>query len=115
MLCDREPGEGLWWEEAPLSSSTFTFDFQLSWKHDSLLRFFFFLNAWTPGQVLSWDKSDLLSCSLGRYEDAQWFRIWPMLFLFPSKNQTTAFMCSIITYVNIFQKHNFPVTQSAFK
>lgn len=35
--------------------------------------------------------------------------------LFRGKNQTTTFMCSIIKYVNIFQKHNFPMTQSAFK
>lgn len=48
MLCDREPGEGLRWEEALLSSSTFTFDFQLSWKHDSLLLLFFFVNAVDP-------------------------------------------------------------------
>lgn len=72
MLCDREPGEGLRWEEALLSSSTFTFDFQLSWKHDSLLLLFFFLlMQWTPGQVLSCNKSDLLPCSPGGYKDAQ--------------------------------------------
>lgn len=35
--------------------------------------------------------------------------------LFLGKNQTTTFMYSIIKYVNIFQKHNFPMTQSAFK
>lgn len=35
--------------------------------------------------------------------------------LFPDKNQITTFICSIIKYVNIFQKHNFPMTQSAFK
>jgi len=35
--------------------------------------------------------------------------------LLPGKNQTTTFMCLIIKYVNIFQKHNFPMTQSALK
>lgn len=70
---------------------------------------------WIPGQVLSCNKSDLLPHSPGRYKDAQWFWIQPMSFLFPGKNLTTTFMCSIIMYVKIFQKHNFPVTQHAFK
>lgn len=43
------------------------------------------------------------------------FRIQPVSFLFPGKNLTTTFMCSLIMYVNIFQKHNFLVTQRAFK
>lgn len=64
MFGDEEPGEGLSWEEALLSSWTFTFDFQLSWKHDSILLFSF--SAWTWGNILSWDKSALLPYGRGR-------------------------------------------------
>lgn len=35
--------------------------------------YFFLLMQWTPGQVLSCNKSDLLPCSPGGYKDAQWF------------------------------------------
>lgn len=35
--------------------------------------------------------------------------------LFPGKIEATIFMCSITKYGNIFQRHNFPMTQSVFK
>lgn len=34
---------------------------------------------------------------------------------FPGKTETTIFMCSIMKHLNISQKQNFPMTQSAFK